>query len=104
MGNADGDTQMLETARFFVLLNHDDADREYSYSDGAKIVLPLIQKTRVASAKEIDVWTLQQRLGDEFRAHGAVLAHPTLFSACSTNDHNKRNGALAMNQEKSIAT
>jgi len=43
-GNADGDTQMLETARFSILLNHDDADREYSYSDGAEKVSKVAQK------------------------------------------------------------
>ena len=43
-GNADGDIQMLETARFSLLLNHDDADREYSYSNGAEKVSKVAQK------------------------------------------------------------
>jgi phosphoserine phosphatase len=34
-GNADGDVAMLETARFALLLHHDDAEREFAYDDGA---------------------------------------------------------------------
>ena len=43
-GNADGDFRMLELAGsgshtpFVLLINHDDAEREYSYSDGAENV------------------------------------------------------------------
>jgi phosphoserine phosphatase len=35
-GNADGDVQMLESARFALLLHHDDAEREFAYTDGAE--------------------------------------------------------------------
>ncbi len=38
-GNADGDVQMLETARFGLLLHHDDADREFAYDEGAEQAL-----------------------------------------------------------------
>ena len=31
-GNADVDIEMLESARFAVLINHDDADREFAYT------------------------------------------------------------------------
>jgi hypothetical protein len=30
-GNADVDIEMLESARFSILVNHDDAEREYAY-------------------------------------------------------------------------
>ena len=38
-GNADGDVQMLESARFALLLDHDDAVREFAYEDGAEKAL-----------------------------------------------------------------
>jgi phosphoserine phosphatase len=38
-GNADGDVAMLETARFALLLHHDDAEREFAYDDGAERAL-----------------------------------------------------------------
>lgn len=38
-GNADGDIQMLQLARFGILLHHDDAEREYAYDAGAEKAL-----------------------------------------------------------------
>jgi phosphoserine phosphatase len=38
-GNADGDIAMLESARFGVLIHHDDADREFAYDTGAERAL-----------------------------------------------------------------
>lgn len=38
-GNADVDIEMLETAEFALLVNHDDADREYAYSEAAEASL-----------------------------------------------------------------
>ena len=38
-GNADGDIPMLETARFGLLLRHDDAGREFAYDAGAETAL-----------------------------------------------------------------
>jgi phosphoserine phosphatase len=35
-GNADVDIEMLTTARFALLVNHDDPDREYAYTVGAE--------------------------------------------------------------------
>jgi phosphoserine phosphatase len=35
-GNADVDIEMLECARFGLLVNHDDADREYAYTQAAE--------------------------------------------------------------------
>jgi phosphoserine phosphatase len=48
-GNADGDVPMLETARFALLVNHDDAEREFAYDRGAEKAL--------AAAKERG-WTV----------------------------------------------
>jgi phosphoserine phosphatase len=48
-GNADGDMQMLETARFGILVHHDDAEREFTYDAGAEHAL--------AAAKEHG-WTV----------------------------------------------
>jgi len=38
-GNSDGDIAMLETARFGLLLHHDDPDREFAYDEGAEKAL-----------------------------------------------------------------
>jgi phosphoserine phosphatase len=38
-GNADGDVPMLETARFALLLRHDDGEREFAYDKGAEKAL-----------------------------------------------------------------
>ncbi len=35
-GNADVDIEMLESARFSILVNHDDAEREFDYTRGAE--------------------------------------------------------------------
>jgi phosphoserine phosphatase len=38
-GNADGDAAMLESARFALLVRHDDAEREFLYDSGAEKAL-----------------------------------------------------------------
>jgi len=38
-GNADGDVPMLQTARFGLLIRHDDAGREFAYDTGAEKAL-----------------------------------------------------------------
>jgi len=38
-GNADVDIEMLESARFALLINHDDADREFAYTAAAEASL-----------------------------------------------------------------
>ena len=38
-GNSDGDIQMLESARFGLLVHHDDGTREFSYDAGAEQAL-----------------------------------------------------------------
>jgi phosphoglycolate phosphatase-like HAD superfamily hydrolase len=38
-GNADGDVPMLNTARFSILIRHDDASREFAYDTGAEKAL-----------------------------------------------------------------
>jgi phosphoserine phosphatase len=48
-GNADGDVPMLRTARFGLLIRHDDASREFAYDTGAE--------TALADAKEHG-WTV----------------------------------------------
>jgi hypothetical protein len=39
VGNADGEVQMLTTARFTILIHHDDANREFAYDVGAEKAL-----------------------------------------------------------------
>jgi SAM-dependent methyltransferase len=59
--------------------------------DGAAIlagivrtVLPVIERTGVATAAEVGADTLQQRLSHELAASAAVFAHPMLISAWGT--------------------
>ncbi|MCB8915429.1 MAG: haloacid dehalogenase-like hydrolase [Thermoleophilales bacterium] len=35
-GNSDGDIEMLEAASFRILISHDDAEREFTYTEGAE--------------------------------------------------------------------
>jgi SAM-dependent methyltransferase len=49
-----------------------------------RTVLPLIERTGVATAAEVDADTLQQRLSGELAASAAVFAHPMLISAWGT--------------------
>jgi hypothetical protein len=35
-GNADVDIEMLTAAKFSVLVNHDDSEREFAYTSGAE--------------------------------------------------------------------
>jgi SAM-dependent methyltransferase len=62
-------------------------------ADGAAILagivetaLPLIERTGVATADEVNVETLEQRLYAELEGSGALFAHPTLFAAWATAD------------------
>jgi phosphoglycolate phosphatase-like HAD superfamily hydrolase len=54
-GNADVDIEMLESARFALLVNHDDGEREFGYLNGAEKSL--------AKAKELG-WTVVSMKND----------------------------------------
>jgi len=54
-GNADVDIEMLRAAKFALLVNHDDADREFAYTSGADASL--------AKAKELG-WTVTSMKDD----------------------------------------
>ena len=54
-GNADVDIEMLESARFALLVNHDDEEREFGYVNGAEKSL--------AKAKELG-WTVVSMKSD----------------------------------------
>ncbi|PWK68080.1 haloacid dehalogenase-like hydrolase [Streptomyces sp. CG 926] len=54
-GNADVDIEMLQSARFALLVNHDDEQREFSYTTGAEASL--------AKAKELG-WTVVSMKND----------------------------------------
>jgi phosphoserine phosphatase len=56
-GNADGDVPMLESARFSLLIHHDDAEREFAYDAGA-------EKAHAEAAKR--GWTVA-RMKDDFK-------------------------------------
>ena len=54
-GNGDVDIEMLETAKFALLVNHDDDDREYVYTQGAE--------NSLVKAKELG-WTIVSMKND----------------------------------------
>ncbi|MEU7730612.1 HAD family hydrolase [Streptomyces sp. NPDC040724] len=54
-GNADVDIQMLQSARFALLVNHDDEQREFAYTKGAE--------TSLAKAAELG-WTVVSMKND----------------------------------------
>ena len=54
-GNGDVDIEMLESARFALLVNHDDEEREFGYVNGAEKSL--------AKAKELG-WTVVSMKND----------------------------------------
>ena len=60
-GNADVDIEMLESARFALLINHDDADREFAYSAAAGASL--------TKAKELG-WTVVSMKDDWSAVYG----------------------------------
>jgi hypothetical protein len=54
-GNADVDIEMLTAASFSLLVDHDDEEREFAYTEGAERSL--------AAAKELG-WTVVSMKGD----------------------------------------
>lgn len=64
-GNADIDIEMLESARFALLIDHDDADREFGYRTGAR--------TSLAKAAELG-WTVVSMRND----WSTVFARPMI--------------------------
>jgi phosphoserine phosphatase len=56
-GNADGDVAMLGSARFALLVRHDDAEREFAYDAGAE---------RALAAAEANGWTVAS-MKEDFR-------------------------------------
>jgi SAM-dependent methyltransferase len=59
----------------------DDPDGPAILAGIVQTALPLIERTGVAAAVEVEPDTLQQRLGRELASAAAVFAHPTLLSA-----------------------
>jgi SAM-dependent methyltransferase len=64
----------------------DNADGALLLAGIVRAVLPLIERTGVATADEVAIDTLLPRIRDEFAAHAAVFAFPALFSAWGTRD------------------
>jgi SAM-dependent methyltransferase len=64
----------------------EDPDGPAMLAGIVRTALPLIERTGVATAEQVAVETLQQRLSDELRTAAAVFAHPTLFSAWATTN------------------
>ena len=62
-GNADVDIEMLESAKFALLINHDDADREFAYTSGAE--------ASMAKAAELG-WTVVSMKDDWNTVYGKL--------------------------------
>jgi SAM-dependent methyltransferase len=63
-----------------------DPDGLPSFEAIIRASAPLIERTGVATAEEIGLETIGQRLRDEAQTHSAVGAAPLLLSAWATND------------------
>jgi phosphoserine phosphatase len=55
-GNADVDIEMLESARFALLINHDDPEREFAYAKGAEQSLAKAEKMGWTVVSMRDDW------------------------------------------------
>ena len=69
-GNANGDVPMFQTARFSILIHHDDTDREFAYYTSSEKAL--------AEAKERG-WTvvsIQNGFKEELTCDGRKPRHP----------------------------
>ena len=64
-GNADVDIEMLQSAKFALLVNHDDEEREFAYAKGAV--------TALAKARELD-WTVVSMKNDWTTVFGREAA------------------------------
>jgi SAM-dependent methyltransferase len=62
----------------------EDPDGAAMLAGIVRTVLPLIERTGVATAAEVGADTLQQRLSGELATSAAVFAHPMLISAWGT--------------------
>ena len=62
----------------------DDPDGAAILAGIVRTVLPVIERTGVATAAQVGADTLQQRLAGELAASAAVFAHPMLISAWGT--------------------
>ena len=62
-GNADVDIEMLESARFALLINHDDAEREFAYTAAAE--------ASMAKAEELG-WTVVSMKDDWNTVYGKL--------------------------------
>jgi SAM-dependent methyltransferase len=58
-----------------------DPDGAFLLAGIVRALLPVIERTGVATAAEVDAPTLERRVAEELEAHSAVFAHPTLLTA-----------------------
>ena len=62
-GNAEGDIEMLSAARFAMLIDHDDSEREYAYGDPRALTAALSGGWTVISMREdfATIWNSEAR-------------------------------------------
>jgi ubiquinone/menaquinone biosynthesis C-methylase UbiE len=63
-----------------------DPDGAALLSGVVRTVMPLMERTGLATADDVNPETLFERLSSELVANGAVFAHPMLLSAWGTNE------------------
>jgi hypothetical protein len=63
----------------------DDPDGAAILAGIVRTALPLIERAGVATAEDVGVDTLQQRIAEELASAAAVFAHPVLIGSWSTN-------------------
>jgi len=56
VGNGDVDIEMLESARFRLLVHHDDDEREYAYENGVEKILAIAKEKKYAIASMKNDW------------------------------------------------
>jgi SAM-dependent methyltransferase len=66
------------------LLGPNDPDAAAIIAGTVRTSMPVIERTGVATATEVDVESLQARVSAELAANGAIFAYPMLLSAWGT--------------------
>ena len=70
-GNADVDIEMLEAAKFGLLINHDDPDREFGYTSGAEASMVKADKLGWTNNPNVTWKDIQARAADGSVNHTA---------------------------------
>ncbi len=90
-GNADVDIEMLESARFALLLNHDDDEREFAYTNGAE------KSLAEAAGAGLDGRQHEKRLENRIHARNSYMSGLTAIDVLVDPDEATMERARAVN-------